>query len=132
LRSGQFYASVGDAKGQVTARPSDTFIQSLPKAFLDTLPTRLELFKGRDVTLKPAVSGISYTDVQAWIDAEPVMRAQFVPRWRTLAKSPEFRAGLVAGMEAHPEWDRLLFPEKYRPKARPGNSTPSARTTPAP
>ena len=57
------------------------------------------------------------------IDAEPALRPQFVPRWRTLAKAPEFRAGLVAGIAAHPEWDRLLFPEKYRPKPPPGDTS---------
>ena len=128
LRSGQFYVRSGDGKGQITARPSGVFIQSLPQAFLDTLPSRLELFKGRDVTLKASVSSLAYADVRGWIDAEPALRPQFVPRWRMLAKSPEFRAGLVAGMEAHPEWDRLLFPEKYRAKAPPGDTTPSART----
>jgi len=39
-----------------------------------------------------------------------------VTRWRALAKRPDVRAGLVADMAAHPEWDRTLFPEKYRPK----------------
>ncbi len=131
LRSGQFYARTGDGKAQIVARPSSPFIQSLPKAFLDTLPPRLELFKGRDVLLKPSASSIAYADVQPWIDAEPALRPQFMARWRVLTKSPEFRAGLVAGMQAHPEWDRLLFPERYRPKAQPGGTTHLARQ-PAP
>ena len=123
LRSGQFYARKGDGKAQIAARPSGPFIQSLPKAFLDTLPSRLELFKGRDVSLKASASNIAYADVQPWIDAEPALRPQFMTRWRGLTKSPEFRAGLVAGMQAHPEWERLLFPEKFRLKARPGDAT---------
>ena len=28
----------------------------------------------------------------------------------------QFRTSLVAELRAHPEWDRVLFPEKYRPK----------------
>ena len=115
LKAGQFYARTGNAKAQVTARPTGAFIQSLPKAFLDTLPARLDLFKGRDTAPKPA-GELAYADVQPWIDAEPVLRPLFVTRWRNLAKRPDFRAGLVAGIAAHPEWDRTLFPEKYRPK----------------
>lgn len=122
LRSGQFYLRTGEAKAQVAPRPSGAFIQSLPKAFLDTLPSRLDLLKSRDVAPKPAAAGLSYTDVQPWIDAEPTLRPQFVTRWRTLAKAPDFRAGLVAGIAAHPEWDRLLFPEKYRPTPRHGDA----------
>ena len=124
LRAGQFYMRTRDGKAPVSARPSATYIQSLPKAFLDTLPSRVDVFKGRDVPPRPAPASIAYTDVQPWIDAEPALRAQFVPRWRTLAKAPEFRAGLVAGMAAHPEWDRLLFPEKYRPRPRPSGTQP--------
>ena len=115
LKAGQFYARTGHAKAQVTARPTGAFIQSLPKAVLDTLPARLDLFKGRDTAPKPA-GELAYADVQPWIDAEPVLRPLFVTRWRNLAKRPDFRAGLVAGIAAHPEWDRTLFPEKYRPK----------------
>lgn len=115
LKAGQFYARTGNAKAQVTGRPTGAFIQSLPKAFLDTLPARLEMFKGRDTAPKPAAEP-SYADLQPWIDAEPVLRPLFVIRWRALAKRPDVRAGLVADMAAHPEWDRTLFPEKYRPK----------------
>jgi hypothetical protein len=115
LKAGQFYARTGNAKAQVTGRPTGAFIQSLPKAFLDTLPARLDLFKGRDTAPKPA-GELAYADVQPWVDAEPALRPLFVTRWRNLAKRPDFRAGLVAGIAAHPEWDRTLFPEKYRPK----------------
>lgn len=115
LRAGQFYVRAGDAKAQVTGRPTGAFIQALPKAFLDTLPSRIELFKARDVPPRPTGEP-AYADVQPWIDAEPALRPQFVTRWRSLAKRPDFRNALVADMAAHPEWDRTLFPEKYRPK----------------
>ncbi|MFG5408014.1 hypothetical protein ABXN37_07630 [Piscinibacter sakaiensis] len=37
-------------------------------------------------------------------------------RWRPLARPGAFRDALVANMAAHPEWDRVLFPEKYLPR----------------
>ena len=125
VRAGQFYQRTGDAKAQISSRPTGAFIQGLPKAFLDTLPRRSELFKARDVA--PRLSGEpAYAQVQPWIDAEAALRPVFVTRWRSLAKAPEFRAGLVAGLPAHPEWDRTLFPEKYRPKPRVGDTAAPA------
>ena len=115
LRSGDFYARSGDNKSSVSARPAQPFIQRVPRPFLDTLPSRAELFKAREVEPKP-LGAIAYADVQAWIDAEAALRPGFVTRWKALARNPEFRKGLVAQVAAHPEWDRTLFPEKYLPK----------------
>jgi hypothetical protein len=30
-----------------------------------------------------------------------------------------FRSALVANLRSHPEWDPILFPEKYKPKPPP-------------
>ena len=34
-------------------------------------------------------------------------------RFRQRAKDPQFRSKLIENLAAHPEWDRILFPEKY-------------------
>jgi hypothetical protein len=115
LKSGEFYARGGDNKVTVSARPAPGFIQRLPRAFLDTLPSRAELFKTREVEPKP-IGAIAYADAQPWIDAEAALRPGFVTRWKAQARNPDFRKGLVAQIAAHPEWDRTLFPEKYLPK----------------
>lgn len=115
LRNGQFYQRVGDGRAQVTGRPAAAFIQALPRPFLDTLPSRLARWSARETTPR-RTGALAYADAQPWLDAEPALRAAFVTRWRGLARDPDFRAGLLADMSAHPEWDRVLFPEKYRPK----------------
>jgi hypothetical protein len=115
LKGEQFLTRAGAPKASVAARPTAAFIQRVPKDFLDTLPSRLERFKTREV--EPArLSGIAYDDVSAWIDAEAGLRAGFVPRWKGEARTADFRRGLVGTLRAHPEWDRTLFPEKYLPK----------------
>ena len=124
LKSGEFFARSGDAKAALAQRPAADFIQRVPRAFLDTLPTRAALFAAREVPAK-RLATITYAEVQAWVDAEAALRPLFVTRWRALAQTPEFRKGLVAGLRAHPEWDRTLFPEKYLPK-------PAASAAPAP
>jgi hypothetical protein len=122
----------GDAKAVVVPRPVPTFVKRLPRAFIDTLPARAELYKTREVDPKPE-GGIVYADVQPWIDAEAGLRPGFVTRWRAQARNPEFRKGLVAGISAHPEWDRTLFPEKYLPKPPPSSpmTTGSVLSAPA-
>lgn len=115
LKSGEFLSRAGEAKSVLAQRPAADFIARVPRAFLDTLPTRAALFATREVQPK-RLAPITYVDVQAWVDAEAALRPLFVARWKALAQAPEFRKGLVAGLRAHPEWDRTLFPEKYLPK----------------
>lgn len=122
LKSGEFFARSGDAKAAVTARPTPAFIQQLPRPFLDTLPSRAALFKAREAEPK-LLGGIGFADAEAWIDAEG-LRAHFAARWKALAQNPEFRAAVAANLRAHPEWDRVLYPEKYLPKPA---SAPTAR-----
>ena len=121
LKAGEFFARTGDAKAAVTARPTPAFIQLLPRAFLDTLPSRASLFKTREVEPKP-LGEISFADAEAWIDAEG-FRSQFATRWKALAQNPAFRSGLIANLSAHPEWDRTLYPEKYLPKPAPAHAS---------
>jgi len=123
LKSGEFLTRAGEAKSVLAQRPAADFIQRVPRAFLDTLPTRTALFATRDVAPK-RLAPITYADVQPWVDAEAALRPLFVARWKALAQTPDFRKGLVAGLRAHPEWDRTLFPEKYLPK--PAASAASA------
>lgn len=123
LKTGEFLSRAGEAKSVLTQRPAADFIQRVPRAFLDTLPARAALFATREVPPK-SLATIAYADVQAWVDAEAALRPLFVARWKALAQTPEFRKGLVAGLRAHPEWDRTLFPEKYLPK-------PAASAAPA-
>jgi hypothetical protein len=59
---------------------------------------------------------VAFAEVAAWIDGEAALRSQAVQRFAPRAGEREFRAALVAGLRSHPEWDRTLFPEKYRPK----------------
>lgn len=115
LKEGHFYGRSGAAPGEVSATPRPGFIQRVPRAFLDTLPPRAAQFKGKEPASAAGVP-LVYAEVQPWIDAEPALRGGFVPRWRTLVRQAEFRAALERGLPAHPEWDRVLHPERYLPK----------------
>lgn len=119
LKEGHFYGRSGSAPGEVSATPRSGFVQRVPRPFLDTLPARGAQFKAREPASAPAAP-LVYADVQPWIDAEPALRGGFVPRWRALARQGEFRKALEQNLPAHPEWDRVLHPERYLP--RPASS----------
>jgi hypothetical protein len=114
LKAGDFWSRQGDAAATLAPRPPADFSQRVPRAFVDTLPRRAALFK--EAPPKPKRLGdIAYDDVEPWIDAEPALRPMFVTAWKSQARRPAFRKPLEAGLAAHPEWDRVLFPEKYLP-----------------
>ncbi|GAP35024.1 hypothetical protein ISF6_0589 [Piscinibacter sakaiensis] len=115
LRGGEFFSRTGATPAAVLPRPLPDFVQGLPRGFLDTLPSRAALFKDRDVPPKPA-GEIAYAEARDWLAGEPSLRRALMNRWRPLARPGAFRDALVANMAAHPEWDRVLFPEKYLPR----------------
>ncbi|KGM41426.1 hypothetical protein JY96_18830 [Aquabacterium sp. NJ1] len=118
---GAFLSRRGDGSVSVTPRPSPAFIQAVPRAFMDTLPSRLSLFKGKDTKLD-AGPRLAYDDTQAWLNAEPRVRTHFLTRWKPLAQDEAFRRALVAQMALHPEWHKVLFPPP--PPGRKPNQNP--------
>ena len=127
LKGDQFFSRLGAAKSTVSARPPSAFVSRVPRPFTDTLPSRVAMFANRDVTPK-RLGDLSYADAQPWIDAEPALRPAALARWRGQVKVPEFRSSLAANMKAHPEWDRLVFPQKYLP--RPSVDAQTAASVP--
>ncbi len=122
VKSSEFYHRAPDGKGSTSARPTGAFIQALPRPFMDSLPSRAAAFAGREVAPKP-IGEIGYAEAAPWLVADG-LRPHFVNRWRALARVPAFREPVAANMAHHPEWDRVLHPEKYLPK--PGAATASA------
>ena len=112
LATGQMVTLDGaGAKPEVAPRATPALVQAMPRAFMDSLPSRAAAFQGKDVVPK-ALGPIAYADAEPWIDAEPALRRGFVKRWHALAKDAEFRRGLVAGLKAHPEWEPVLNPPR--------------------
>jgi hypothetical protein len=115
VRPGQYYRRAAAARGTAGPAAPPGFVNDMPRAFRDSLPLRAEKFKDRDVSPKPAPDFV-YADVEAWLKAESPFRRQFIERWRVKARDSAFRAALIANLSSHPEWDPILFPEKYLPK----------------
>ena len=128
LTSGDFVSIAGDGRVVVDPHPSGEFLDQMPRPFRDSLPPRLAHFRERPAAAR-SLGEFSYGDVEAWINAEPAVRRQFVQAWRAKADDPAFRLELTGKIALHPEWGPVLFPELYEPKSP---STPPTTLAPAP
>lgn len=113
LKSGDYYRRKVGARGVVNGGSTEAFVAGMPRVFRDSLPLRLDRYRNQAVQPKDAPD-FAYADVEPWLKAEPWLRRPLVQRWRVKARNPAFRAALVAGLASHPEWDPILFPEKYK------------------
>jgi len=112
LKASQFFSCKQEQRCAVSARPSQAFLAGLPRSFMDTLPPRLARFKERSVT--PKRSGdFTYAEVEDWVNSVPAVRRAMVSHWQSKLGDPAFRSAIAAGLKDHPEWDRLINPEKY-------------------
>jgi hypothetical protein len=124
--AGQFYVRRADQKGVIQPRPAPGFVAGMPAYYRDNLPERLAAFKDRNVAPR-RLADVTYEEVEPWLKGPPELRRPLMQRMRARAHDPTFRKALIANMQFHPEWDRILFPEKYLPKP-----TPAAEATAAP
>ena len=115
LKQGDYYLRKAGTRGAVSPEAKQAFLAQLPRSFRDSLPRRIDRFRDQEVKPKDAPD-FTYADVEPWLKAEPWLRRPLVQRWRAKAHEPAFRASLIANLSAHPEWDPILFPEKYLPK----------------
>jgi hypothetical protein len=112
LASGQSYVRDGLAPGDVTARPDAELLKRLPRAFRDLIPLRLARFEGKEVAARP-LPPPDYKAVQDWLSAEAPLRRDFPRRFGPLLREPGFRASVAARLSSHPEWERILYPERF-------------------
>jgi hypothetical protein len=121
LRGGDFYKRRAGARGTLSTSSTPSFVAEMPRFFRDSLPRRFERFRDRPAQAREA-PGFAYADVEDWLKAEASVRRPLMQRWRGKAREPAFRAALVENLASHPEWDPILFPEKYRPKEPPARA----------
>lgn len=114
-KGGEFIVRKGEQPASLGPRPSAEFVKNMPRHFRDDLPVFLDRFKNRRVDPK-SEHEVTYAEVEPWLKAGPSIKRNFVKRFEIRSKDSEFRRKLVENLREHPEWDKVLFPEKYEPK----------------
>jgi hypothetical protein len=112
MRGGDFLVRGAAQATTVSPRPAAEFIKAMPGYFRDDLPVALPRARGKNVELTREHDA-TYAEVEPWLKASAPIRRPLVERFRGRAKDPQFRGKLIENLAAHPEWDRILFPEKY-------------------
>ncbi|MBZ5569746.1 MAG: hypothetical protein LAN64_18110 [Acidobacteriia bacterium] len=126
-KAGQFFSRRPGRTVNSASRLDPGFVDALPRAFRDTLPSRLPHFAGKRPTEPRRDHEVTYPEIQPWLTMAHAWRRGFVERFQPRLSDPEFRKGVEAHLNEHPEWDRILHPEKYQPKAAPPAATPDSR-----
>ncbi len=129
VRGGEYFARKSETRGMTQPRPGAAFVSGMPRTYMDNLPVRAAKWKEREVQPR-ALGELAYGEVEMWLKAPPeIRRAVMRPFIPKAHQDPAFRSALVANLRSHPEWDPILFPEKYKPKPPP--EPPAAEAPPA-
>lgn len=114
-KGGEFIVRRREQPATFAARPSADFLKNMPRHFQDNLPILIERVKSKRAEPKREHEA-TYAEVEVWLKASSSIRRNFVKRFEIRSKDPEFRRKLIENFREHPEWDRVLFPEKYEKK----------------
>ena len=113
FRGGDFIVRREGQALVVSSRPSADFVKAMPAYFRDDLAVFLPRVRNRGAEPRREHEA-SYDEVDVWLKANLPVRRGLMERFQGRAKDAAFHAKLVANLASHPEWDRVLFPEKYR------------------
>jgi hypothetical protein len=115
LRAGEAAVLSGTAEPQLLPRPAPAWLQQLPRAFRETLPSRAAQFAAGTPPALPAQRAPTYGQLQPWLQAEPALRRAFPARFAELLADRTFKDAVNTRLKQHPEWEPVL-----RPPPRPG------------
>jgi len=113
VAAGEFVSRTEERAALVASRVPAAFLTALPRQFRDPLPALASRFPVAPETLVK-VGDVSLAEAEPWLAG--ANRRAFVRRFTPRLSDPAFRAAVAARPAAFPEWDRVLHPEKYRPK----------------
>jgi hypothetical protein len=113
VRPGEYWGRPADGPFSSERRPPPQFVAALPRHLKDPLFPLASRFKGKTVQLV-VDRDISYAEAEPWLAGSS--RRVFVQRFQRRLSDPAFRSGVEAHINAYPEWDRILHPQKYAPK----------------
>ena len=117
-KAGQFFSRRASKPVSTASRPTQPFIDAMPPAFRDTLPSRLARFAGKSVEPK-ADHQVSYAEAELWLTMPSTWRRGLIDRFESRLRDSEFRRQMELHVAEFPEWDVILHPEKKKPETPP-------------
>jgi hypothetical protein len=111
LKPDDYFALHGADRPTLLRKPAGDFLQQMPAPFRDALPSRASRYADKPVPPLPQ-GDVTYADVAPWLHGEAAMRPLLLERWRSRTGDPAFRSALQGNLALHPEWERVLNPER--------------------
>ncbi|WP_051481910.1 hypothetical protein [Paraburkholderia nodosa] len=109
------FASIGNlGHVQLSARPTDAFVTTMPVAFRDALQP---LAVAKPARSAPPSHAATYDDIAPWLDSKLPARKTFPARFRSRLTDRAFRHDVQAHLNTLPDWRALLYPPE-RPGVR--------------
>ena len=127
LQAGDFAIRGTDRPFATAGAAPQAFVAAMPRHFRDPLPTRAAQYQVARVQLvtdRP----ISYAEAEPWLSS-PYRRA-FLKRLQPRLADAEFRAPVVAKLQAYPEWRDLVSPGEEQTKDKVETAAPKAAEKP--
>ena len=125
LRAGEAAVLSATALPQLSPRPAPAWLQQLPRAFRETLPSRAAQWAQGPAPVLRAQPAPAYASLQHWLVAEPALRRAFPARFAELLSDRTFKAAVNARLKQHPEWEPLLRPRPRSGAASRKNNLPA-------
>jgi hypothetical protein len=116
-KAGQFFSRPAGKNVAVSARPSSTFVEAMPRQFRDTLASLASRFTGKPPEPKRDHE-VTYSEIQPWLTSPLAWRKGFVRRFQARLQDSSFRRPLDAHLRDYPEWGPVLHPSDH-PKTSP-------------
>jgi len=115
FKGGEFVVRRDGQALSVAPHPSAEFVKAMPGYFRDDLPVFLPRVRNRNVEPRREHEA-TYAEVEVWLRANLPTRRGLAERFQSRVKDAQFRGKLIENLAAHPEWEPVLFPEKYEKK----------------
>jgi hypothetical protein len=113
VKGGDFAIRATDRPFATAGAAPQKFVAAMPRHFRDPLPARAAQYRVARVQLV-ADRPINYAEAEPWL-AGPYRRA-FLKRFQPRLGDPEFRAPVMAKLQAYPEWHAALAPAEAQTK----------------
>lgn len=112
VKSGDFALRAADRPFATAGAPPQSFVAAMPRPFRDALPARAAQYQVVRAQLA-ADRPISYVEAEPWLTGP--YRRMFLKRLQPRLSDPDFRAPVMAKLQAYPEWQAVLAPPPPEP-----------------
>jgi len=109
-RAGQFFFRSKSAPISVSAKPKVPFLDSVPREFRDTLPSRKDRVSQAPIEARPD-HPVLFDEIEPWLKMPAAWRTGLAARFTPRLADSDFRKQIQSHVREFPEWEPILHPK---------------------